>query len=261
MDIIIHFSSNHPHDHKLAAFRYYINRMITLPITEQARKQEWRNIIIIIIAHNNGFPEPIIQIFEKLIYERLFDHFSKNTILSEHQYGFRSEMSTENASYMLLNDILTAMNSKQIVGGIFCDLQKAFDCINHEVLLKKLEFYGVTTKFYNLIKSYLEGRYQKVVINCTTVAESTWEKIKQGVPQGSILGPILFLIYINDLPKLAPTGTKILLYADDTSIIVTSPNLAHYENQINEIFKEVNYWFKLNQLKLNYNKTHYLQFT
>ena len=201
------------------------------------------------------------KIFEKLIYQRLFDHFSKNTILSEHQYGFRSEMSTENASYMLLNDILTAMNSKQIVGGIFCDLQKAFDCINHEVLLKKLEFYGVTMKFYNLIKSYLEGRYQKVVINGTTVAESTWEKIKQGVPQGSILGPILFLIYINDLPKLAPIGTKILLYADDTSVIVTSPNLAHYENQINEIFKEVNYWFKLNQLKLNYNKTHYLQFT
>jgi hypothetical protein len=201
------------------------------------------------------------KIFEKLIYERLFDHLGKNTILSEHQYGFRKDMSTENASYMLLNDILTAMNSKQIVGGIFCDLQKAFDCINHEVLLKKLEFYGVTMKFYNLIKSYLDGRYQKVVINSTTGAESNWEKIKQGVPQGSILGPILFLIYINDLPKLAPTGTKILLYADDTSIIVTSPNLTHYEIQINEIFKEVNYWFKLNKLKLNFNKTHYLQFT
>jgi hypothetical protein len=80
------------------------------------------------------------------------------------------------------------------------------------------------------------------------------------VPQGSILEPIFFLIYINDLPKLAPTGTKILLYADDTSIILTSPNFENYEKQINKIFKDINYWFKLNQLVLNYNKTHYLQF-
>jgi len=86
------------------------------------------------------------------------------------------------------------------------------------------------------------------------------EKKKQGAPQGSILGPIFFLIYINDLPRLAPTGTKILLYADDTSIIVTSPNLENYEKQINKIFRGINYWFKLNQLVLNYNKTHYLQF-
>ena len=86
------------------------------------------------------------------------------------------------------------------------------------------------------------------------------EKIKQGIPQGSILGPIFFLIYINDLPKLAPIGTKILLYADDTSIRVTSPNLENYEKQINKIFMDINYWFKLNQLVLNYYKTHYLQF-
>jgi len=81
-------------------------------------------------------------------------------------------------------------------------------------------------------------------------------KIKQGVQQGSILGPIFFLIYINDLPKLAPTGTKILLYADDTSIIVTSPNLENYEKQMNKIFRDINYWFKLNQLVLNNNKEH-----
>jgi hypothetical protein len=74
------------------------------------------------------------------------------------------------------------------------------------------------------------------------------------------LGPIFFVIYINDLPKLAPTGTKILLYADDTCIIVTSPNLENYEKQTNKIFRYINYWFKFNQLVLNYNKTHYLQF-
>ena len=86
--------------------------------------------------------------------------------------------------------------------------------------------------FYNLVKSYLDGRYKKVIISYNNGTESTWEKIKQGVPQGSILGPIFSLIYINDLPELAPIGTKILLYADDTSIIVTNPNLENYENKL-----------------------------
>ena len=78
------------------------------------------------------------------------------------------------------------------VGGIFCDLHKAFDCINHAILLEKMKLYGVSGKFYNFIKSYLDGRHQKVVLNHNKSIESTWEKIRQGVPQGSILGLILF---------------------------------------------------------------------
>jgi len=105
------------------------------------------------------------KIFEKVIYKRLFDHLNNNAILDEHQFGFRSEVSTENSSHILLNEILAVMNSKQMVGGIFCDLHKAFDCINHDVLLEKLKFYGVSGKFYNLIKSYLNGRYQKVILS------------------------------------------------------------------------------------------------
>jgi hypothetical protein len=88
-----------------------------------------------------------------------------------------------------------------------------------------LKYYGVSGIFYNLVKSYLDGRYQKVILSHNNGNESTWKEINQGVPQGSILGPILFLIYINNLPKLASVGTKILLYTDDTRVIVTSPNL------------------------------------
>ena len=108
-------------------------------------------------------------------------------------------------------------------------------CINHALLLEKLRFYGVLGRFYNLVKSYLGGRYQKVTLGPNSNIESTWEEIKQGVPQGSILGPIFFLSYINDLPYLAPIDTKILLYADDTSIIITSPNLENFEKKNRKI--------------------------
>jgi len=93
--------------------------------------------------------------------------------LDEHQFGFRGEVSTENASHILLNEILEAMNKKQMVGGIFSDLHKAFDCINHDVLLEKLKFYGVSGKFYNLVKLYLNGRCQKVILSHNNSTEFT----------------------------------------------------------------------------------------
>jgi hypothetical protein len=121
--------------------------------------------------------------FEKAIHKSLFDDFNNNVVSNEHQYGFRSEVLMENAAYILLNEILTAMKCKQMVGGIFCDFHKAFDCINHAVLLEKLKFHGVSGKFYTLVKSYLHARYQKVIISVNNGIESTLEKIKQGVPQ------------------------------------------------------------------------------
>jgi hypothetical protein len=149
------------------------------------------------------------------------------------------------------------MNERNVVGGIFYDLQKAFNCVNHNILLTKLEFYRVTGTNIKLIKSYLEGRYQKVILdNNLPNSNSGWGEIRHGVPQGSILGPLLFLLYVNDLPKIVKDNAEI----DDTSIIITSLNPTNFTNSANKILQDINKWFTTNLLSLNAEKTQYMQF-
>jgi len=106
------------------------------------------------------------KIFEKLLYSRSYKHKCTNNILVKEQYGFRISSSTEEAaSYDVINEILKAINNRLLVGGIFCDLEKAFDCVNHRILADKLQFYGIKGKFLALIQSYLRGRYQKLLID------------------------------------------------------------------------------------------------
>ena len=137
--------------------------------------------------------------------------------------------------------MLNILNNKQIVGGIFFDMEKVFDCVNHDILLAKMEYYGVRGIMYTLIKSYLEDRYQRVKFN-------NWDKINIGVLQGSVLGPLLFLIYVNDLPSAIPctvadTNSSIILFADDTSVIINDPDLMNFERNLNIKFRIVNEWF------------------
>jgi hypothetical protein len=129
------------------------------------------------------------KVFEKVIYSWLYQNLTQNKILASNQYGFRNNSTTNRASFKLLNEILLAMNNKLTVGGKFCDLEKAFDCVNHDILLKKLEHYGIVGIFNTLIMPYLNNRYQEVTLDNRKTHNSTssdWELIKHGVPQGSI---------------------------------------------------------------------------
>jgi hypothetical protein len=149
-----------------------------------------------------------------------------------------------------------------MVGGIFCDLQKAFDCVNFKILLDKLTFYGIEGKFKTLIESYLTDRFQKVVIGNRygSRSSSEWEIIKCGVPQGSILGPLFFLLYINNLPSIINKNNNIVLFADDTSIIVTHTNKLDFKTNLNQTLKDIDTWFNANLLALNLNKSQYIDF-
>ena len=134
------------------------------------------------------------KIFEKIIYNRINTHITLNNILTNNQFGFRNNLSTDNATFALLHKILSALDEKHTVGGIFCDLNKAFDCVNHKILLSKLEFYGIMDTSRSLIASYLSERYHRVVIKdkMNTAYFSNWKLVRHGVPQGLILGPSLF---------------------------------------------------------------------
>ena len=126
------------------------------------------------------------------------------------------------------------MNNKLLVGGIFCDLEKAFYCVNHDILLYKLKFYGISDKALQLYQSYLGNRYCRIAIyndNENSNKVSNWAKVRHGIPQGSILGLLLFLLYVNDLPKIINKTSAPIIFADDTSILFTHSYLIEFNKK------------------------------
>jgi len=198
----------------------------------------------------------ISKIFEKIIYNQLYDYFQNFKLFYRSQYGFRNGHSTEAASLELIDRILTEMDNGKIPICIFLDLSKAFDTLDHNILLNKLNYYGVKNTASNLLSSYLTNREQYVDFDGT---ESSILKISTGVPQGSILGPLLFIIYMNDIAQLTNVF-EMIMYADDTSLQSTlntfNSNVnADINSKINLELNKISEWLKANKLSLNVSKS------
>ena len=197
------------------------------------------------------------KVFERVVYNRLIDFIDKHNILCESQFGFRKQHNTQLAVTLLVDKICKAMDKGNHFIGVFIDLSKAFDTVNHNILLSKLEHYGIRGTMLKWIEHYLSNRKQFVEYNCV---KSDNENITCGVPQGSILGPLFFLLYINDLPNVSKLLSTIM-FADDTNMFLEHHDIKYLESVINiEIVKIVE-WLNVNKLSLNVKKTHAILFT
>jgi len=209
---------------------------------------------------NNYRPISLISTFgkvlEKIVANKLFAFLEENEILCKNQFGFRTAHSTVHPMMLLLNKLTSALNEKKHSLIIFCDLKKAFDTCDHEILLKKMYNIGIRNNELLWFKNYLKDRRQYVVIN--DIPSSLCNVLK-GVPQGSILGPILFLIYINDLPKCSMLFS--LLFADDTTLVDSDLDLNTLIARVNAEFQKVTHYFRVNKLSLHPDKTKFLLIT
>ena len=196
------------------------------------------------------------KIFERLVYNRLLEFIDQHNILSTNQYGFRKQISTSMALLDLVDKISNSIENGDYTLGIFLDLAKAFDTVTHSMLLTKLYNYGIRGVAYNWLKNYLSNRYQYVYLNNTN---SDRLPVTCGVPQGSILGPLLFLLYINDLNTVSKVFT-LIMFADDTNLFINGRNLEDLTQIANTELKEISNWFSANLLSLNVKKTNYILF-
>ena len=197
------------------------------------------------------------KFFEKVMYNRITEFIEQYNILYRCQFGFRKNYSTSHALIHLINKVSSAIDQRETTVGVFLDLSKAFDTLDHQILFTKLEHYGIRDVALQWIKSYFTCRRQFVQINQTC---SSTQTINCGVPQGSILGPLFFILYINDLPR-ASKLSELLLFADDTSIFFSHSNLKYLENVLNNELLNIDVWLRCNKLSINTQKTNYVIFS
>ena len=195
------------------------------------------------------------KLYEKIVHKQLYDFLEDKKILNDRQYGFRNKSSCEHAMLDLLNTIETNKANNKISNLIFLDLSKAFDTVSHEILLAKLEHYGITDNSLLWFKNYLDNRK-----HCSKYRDFYSEPLYSniGVPQGSILGPLLFLVYINDISHTID-GT--FLYADDTTIVSSNENPDTLIHNANQKMRIASKWFQANKLTLNAKKTREMSIT
>ena len=191
------------------------------------------------------------RIFEKLLYEQLHKYFEDNNILGDRQWGFRPIHSTIHALQESINNWLLNIDKGKTNAVIFLDLKKAFDTVDHDILIKTLSYYGLNGKELSLLQSYLTNRSQCCNVNGKV---SNFSSISCGVPQGSIFGSLLFIIYMNDLQQVTD-NCDISMYADDTHLSAALKGSSDISIEIIPDFLKICDWLQTNKLSLNILKT------
>ena len=220
------------------------------PLHKKNSKLEVGNYRPISLLSNVG------KLFEKILHKRLISFFDENNTIFRNQFGFRKGHNTTHAIIALTELVRESLDNNEFAAGVFIDLQKAFDTVDHKILLEKLYHYGIRGPPLRLLKSYLTDRSHYVSIK---LANSSTRSIKHGVPQGSVLGPLLFLIYINDLNNAIKNSTT-LHFADDTSLICQTKSLKALNKKINQDLSNLTEWLRANKISLNASKTEIIIF-
>ena len=189
------------------------------------------------------------KLFETLMYNRLLKFINDNKLLYKFQFGFRQGHSTVMALLTLVDHVSKALENGDYAVGIFLDFFKAFDTVDHTILLDKLDYYGIRGVAHDWLSDYLDNRVQYVSYN-GHMSEKLG--VKCGVPQGSVLGPLLFLIYVNDIAHVS-SELLLFLFADDTNALAFGKDLSKFINTVNEELEKLCTWLAANKLSLNLN--------
>ena len=193
------------------------------------------------------------KLIEKIVHNRIYRHFELNHVLDDRQGGFRPNHSTCKSTAFFIDDIYKAMNNNQILIATYIDAMKAFDTVDHEILLQKAEYYGIKGLNLEWLRSYLTERYQCTIAN-NIISDN--KLISCGVPQGSVCGPLLFLVYINDITRILKY-CKVSLYADDTVIYIADENVNTALDLLQNDLDNLSTWCTRNKLTINSKKTKY----